>query len=282
MLPAIDQSIWANIITALLKDPGLSAEWLRARVSKIRGESVTVQGVYKDLRRLQALRVVYKSRGKFYLSLSWLLDSREAIEAGIAAHSKQSVITSFLPEERETRSWSFTDLHAMDRLVSNMVLALQLQGESRTSYHWVPYPWFAAYYPDRVQPFLKEFRRSKLTAYGIIGAKSRLSQEIVSAQKPFGHIWRIGTPSFKHSEDTSLTVKPPYILSVRYPSKAVEVFRKFFALRNPPSPAAYAPFHDLEFEKLTYRVSIINNPKRAEALAAEIESGRTGRRGSTK
>lgn len=277
MLPAIDQSIWSNIITALLKDPGLSAEWLRARVSKLRGESVTVQGIYKDLRRLQSLRVVYKSRGKFYLSLSWLLDSREMIEQGITALSKPSVVTSFLPEEGESNSWTFSDIHAMDRFVSNMVLALQLQGTSKTSFHWVPYPWFAAYYPDRVQPFLKEFKRSGLTAYGILGAKSRLTQEIVAAQKPFGHSWRIGAPTFKHSDDTSLTIKPPFILSVRYPKKAVEVFQKFFGLKNPPSPRAYAPFHDLEFQKLSYRATITNNPKRAESLAEELTADRRQR-----
>jgi hypothetical protein len=270
MIPAIDQSIWSNIITVLLKDPGLSAEWLRARVSKLRGESVTVQGIYKDLRRLQALRIVYKSRGRFYLSLSWLLDSRETIEKGIAELTKPSVVTSFLPEEGETNSWTFTDIHAMDRFVSNMVLALQLQDTSTPSFHWVPYPWFAAYYPDRVQPFLKEFKRSGLTAQGILGAKSRLTQEIVTAQKPFGHHWRIGAPKFKHSDDTSLTIKPPYILSVRYPKKAVEVFQQFFGLRNPPSPAAYAPFHDLELHKLSYRATITNNPKRAESLAEEL------------
>ncbi|MEY4700471.1 MAG: hypothetical protein RL326_658 [Pseudomonadota bacterium] len=270
MIPAIDQSIWSNIIMALLRDPGLTAETLRARVSTLRGESVTVQGVYKDLRRLQSLRVVYKSSGRFHLSLSWLLDSRELIEQGIAAHSKTSVITNFLPEPGESRSWGFSDIHAMDRFVSNMVLALQLHGTSKTSFHWVPYPWFAAYYPDRVQPFLKEFKRSGLTAHGILGAKSRLTHEIIAAQRPFGHQWRIGAPTFKHSEDTSLTIKPPFILSVRYPKKAVEVFRKFFALRNPPSPEAYTPFHDLEFQKMSYRVTISNNEKRAESLAEAL------------
>lgn len=266
MIPAIDQSIWANIISVLLKEPGISAEALRSRVAKLRGGSVTVQGIYKDLRRLQALRVVFKGRGKFYLSLSWLLDSRELIEAGISAHTERSVVQGFLPGIGESRSWNFTDIHAMDRFVSNMVLALQLHGSSKTSYHWVPYPWFAAYYPDRVQPFLREFQRSGLKAYGFLGARSRLTHEIAAAQKRFGHHWSVGNPGFQHSDHTSLTIKPPYILSVRYPKRAVEVFRKFFALRNAPSPAAFAPFHDLEFQRLTYKVTISNNERRSASL----------------
>jgi hypothetical protein len=272
MIPAIDQSIWSNIITALLAEPGLSAETLRVRVSKLRGETVTVQGIYKDLRRLQSLRVVYRSHAKFYLSLSWLLDSKELIERGIAAYSETSVVASFLPDHGESRSWSFSDIHAMDRFVSNMVLALQLHGTSKTSFHWVPYPWFAAYYPDRAQPFLKEFRRSGLSAYGLFGAKSPLTDEIIAAQRQFGHHWRVETPSFKHSEDTSLTIKPPFILSVKYPKKAVEVFRRFFALRAPPAPKAYTPFHDLEFQKLSYRVTISHNERRSQSLAEQFTS----------
>ena len=168
MIPAIDQSIWSQIIQALLTEPGLSAEELRKRVSLLRKESVTIQGIYKDLRRLQALGVVYKGRAQFYLSLSWLLDSRDALDQGVKAYSRSTVLARFFPQVGESQSWSFSDIHAMDRFVANLILALQLQGQSTASFHWVPYPWFAAFYPNRVQPFLKEFRKRNLTAYGVL------------------------------------------------------------------------------------------------------------------
>jgi hypothetical protein len=267
MNTVLNHFLASKIVTLLMTEPGLSAEAIRSRVGRVLRKPATLQGVYKELRRLQKSTVVFKARGRFFLSLPWLLESRSELERGIQTYSSLSVVGDLLPQQGESQTWRFSDIHAMDRLVVNLLVTMLRHGDDRQIYHWDPYPWYAVFHADLAAPFLKEFLRGKHSAFGIIGAESPISDKMVTVQKAFSHTWWIGTPLFAHREDTALSVKPPFVLSIRYPQQAISVFRGLFSRKNPFTTDAVAPFHALMAQKLTYRVTLQNNPRRSQMLA---------------
>jgi hypothetical protein len=264
--PVLSHFLASKVVTLLMAEPGLTAEAIRVRVGHMLRKPVTVQAVYKELRRLQKSTVVFKARGRFFLSLPWLLESRAELERGIQTYSSLSVVGDLLPQQGESQVWRFSDIHAMDRLVVNLLVTMLRHGEDREIYHWDPYPWYAVFHADLAAPFLKEFLRGKHRAFGVIGAESPISDKMVAAQKAFSHTWWIGSPLFAHREDTALSVKPPFILSIRYPQQAVSVFRDLFAHKKPFTTDAVAPFHALMAQKLTYRVTLQNSAERSQML----------------
>lgn len=270
MYSVCDHFLASRIVKILMNDPGLMAEEIRQQLAKLHNQRVTRQGVYKELRRLQRASTVFKSRGRFFLSLPWLLDSRTELERVIRTYSSLPVVGDLLPEPHQTLVWKFSDIHAMDRLVVNLLVTMLRNDESRRIYHWEPYPWYAVFHADLAEPFLKEFVRGEFRAYGVLGARSPISTKVVEAQKRFGHTWWIGTPNFPHREDTAISVKPPFILRVKYPPAAVQVFRDLFAHKAPFAAAALSPFHALQSQKVTYRVSLAHLPARSKALATSF------------
>lgn len=247
-------------------EPGLTAEMIRTRVVRLLRRQVTVQGIYKELRRLQKNTIVFKARGRFFLSLPWLLESRSELERSIQTYSSLAVVGDLLPEVGESQVWRFSDIHAMDRLVVNLLVTMLRHGDNREIYHWEPYPWYAVFHADLAAPFLKEFLRGKHKAYGVLGAESPISDKMIAAQEAYSHTWWVGAPLCAHREDTALSVKPPFILTIKYPPQAVAVFRELFAQRNPFTTDAVAPFQGLMAQKLTYRVTLAHNPGRAQTL----------------
>jgi hypothetical protein len=256
----------SSITTVLMKSPGLRAEDIRGRIIKSQGKNVTIQGIYKELRRLQESQIAFKSNDLFYLSLPWLLESKNQIEQSLDIYTKLSVLKAFLPTQGETLTWRFSEIHAMDRLVVNLMVSLLSKSETKEIYHWDPYPWYAVFHADLAEPFLNEFTRAGFSAYGIIGANSPISERVVRTQKPFGHQWWIGKPPFAYREDLALSVNAPFILSIRYPVEAVKIFRKIFSSKSALGRESLASFHQLSFTKLEFKVTLQHNTKRAQTL----------------
>ncbi|MEY4700498.1 MAG: hypothetical protein RL326_685, partial [Pseudomonadota bacterium] len=228
MYSVCEHFLASKIVRILMRAPGLEAEEIRQELARLHNQRVTRQGVYKELRRLQKSLTIFKAHGRFFLSLPWLLESRTELERVIETYSALSVVGDLLPGPGETQSWKFSDIHAMDRLVVNLLVSLLRRGEGREIYHWDPYPWYAVFHAELAEPFLNEFLRGKFRAYGVIGAKSPLSTKVVNAQKSYGHTWWIGDPGFSCREDTAMSVKPPFILNIKYPKPAIDVFRGLF------------------------------------------------------
>jgi hypothetical protein len=266
MNATLNQFLASKIVFILMTEPGLTAEVIRSKVVRLLRKQITVQGVYKELRRLQKNTIVFKARGRFFLSLPWLLESRSELERSIQTYSSLSVVGDLLPEAGESQSWRFSDIHAMDRLVVNLLVTMLRHGDDREIFHWDPYPWYAVFHADLAAPFLKEFLRGKHKAYGVLGAKSPISEKMIAAQQEFSHTWWIGAPLFAYREDTAISVKPPFILTIRYPHQAVTVFRELFKQKNPFTTDAVAPFQGLMSQKLSYRVTLAHNPGRAQTL----------------
>lgn len=264
--------IATQIITILLKKPGLCAEALRQRVSKDNRVNVTIQAIYKDLRRLQQQQVVFKAESRFFLSLPWLLEMRTEIEDGVSTYSNLNILKNFLPLEGKSQSWRFSDIHAMDRLGVNLMISMLRQSGDKQLYHWEPFPWHALFHTELADPFLKEFRRSGYHAYGILGVQSPVCNRLIQAQKPLGHTWLVGVPSFPYRENTAITVKPPYILSVRYPKEAVSAFQHIFSQKHPTPSSITRPFHHLLHQNLSYCVTLHNNEKRAAAITRHFST----------
>lgn len=267
MYSVCEHFLASKIVRILMTTPGLEAENIRQQLARLHNQRVTRQGVYKELRRLQKNLIIFKARGRFFLSLTWLLKSRTELEHVIETYSALSVVGDLLPEVGETQSWKFSDIHAMDRLVVNLLVSLLRRDEGREVYHWDPYPWYALFHAELAEPFLNEFLRGKYRAFGVIGAKSPISMKVVTAQKSYGHTWWIGSPGFGCREDTAVSVKPPFILSIKYPRQSIRVFRDLFSHKTPFTAAAMAPFHAMLTQKLTYKVSLSHNPVKAQHLA---------------
>jgi hypothetical protein len=272
MYSVCEHFLASKIVRILMKAPGLEAEQIRQELARLYNQRVTKQGVYKELRRLQKSTTIFKAHGRFFLSLPWLLQSRTELEEVIATYSSLSVVGDLLPGVGESQSWSFSDIHAMDRLVVNLLVSLLRRDEGRDIYHWDPYPWYALFHADLAKPFLNEFRKGKFRAYGVLGAKSPISTRVVNAQREYGHTWWIGRPGFACREDTAISVKPPFILYIKYPRQAIQVFRDLFSHKSPFTAAAVAPFHTMLAHKLTYKVTLSHNPIKAENLAKSFRS----------
>jgi hypothetical protein len=168
-------SLEDHLVTALGREHMLSAADLYSRVTSTYGRC-SIQAVYKELRKLQNLGVVVKSREKYSLSLSWILNLAELVDQMYYGHAEPKHLEVTLSPRSAKQSYTFTKLTKVDDFWIHSLLSLLQNSKEKILYQWIPHPWFHLIHSEKSWPFHNALRVSGFQVKSIIGGNTFLDQ----------------------------------------------------------------------------------------------------------
>lgn len=165
-------SLEERIVQRLTHKPNSTANDILLHIEKQKAYSV--QGLYKELRKLEANGVVVKSAQRYSLRIPWVLeclDFAEELRNNYTTHANEIVR---MPEAGKKSIWHFTNLLQLNNFWSQvLVFALQKTQQSEL-FSYMPHPWYHLVYTDQERQYVQSLKRVGTTLYVINRGKTYL------------------------------------------------------------------------------------------------------------
>ncbi len=170
--PTLDQ----HIITSLTESGNLNVTDMLHTIHE-RGLQVSIQGLYKALKKLQSDGILNKN-GKFYsLKLSWILDLSEFVEQLETVYFKKDFLSQLIPNSiGEKKRWHFYNVLKLIDIWIDIQLALLAHTKADIIYSYAPHPWYAIAKLDDWTKYKKLLNKRVLHQFSIFGEKTYLDQ----------------------------------------------------------------------------------------------------------
>jgi len=216
MIPHGTNNLDELLIRFLADRPRQSAKTLYARILA-KGRECSIQGVYHELRKLQALGSVVKVGENFSLSFLWIEDL-----ADLAYNIQRNYVRNLaevleLPPVGEKRRWKFHDLCRMDAMYVQLTLALRRQVPDGVTYEWCPAAWFTLIQEEIEKQFKAATHASSRNLYVILGGSSAIEKSWVKTRVSDLIHYTFAERGFKGEENIYITTIGPYVLRAEIP-----------------------------------------------------------------
>jgi len=169
-----DQQLEERIVRVLGVKPQLTANEILKLVNK--KKSYSIQGLYKELKKLEYSGVVSKEKKQYSLRIPWVL---ETIDFSAKLNSRyisgaQDIIS--LPAMGKKSIWHFTNLQQLNNFWSQVLLFLMQKVEDPPLFSLMEHPWYHLIFTEQEQQYIDAVHRTKTQLYIINKGKTYLDK----------------------------------------------------------------------------------------------------------
>lgn len=264
-----EESLQKTLFMLMAKKPGLRADWLHKRSCALY-KSCSIQAVYKELRKMEALGMITKTNDRYSISLTWILNTMEFLDSIYARYSQSGFLEFLLPEEKERRIWRCTDLQQTDRIWIQLNLALLNVCDSRQLLCWTPHPWFSVVHKDRDLQFLNAMRIKGGQAYIIVGGREKLDDYYLKDWPEDVYTWSQAKGPFEEKQSSYLTVIDDYCFEIKLDPDLTEIVEEFFSAKVAPTKVDPTEAIKVLCTKGQIKLTLEKAPKKAAKLRKQF------------
>jgi hypothetical protein len=220
---------------------------------------VTLQAVYKALKKLTDEAVLLKHKNKYSLDNVWrrqLILLLQPVETFPELHPNESITYSFKSLPQLDAYWK----HIQEGSTKDI----------QTTYFFCPhqYWWFVPGRRDSEIQFYKQFEENKRNAVLLLGGSTAVDKQLRSLiSNPYVQV-HTETHNTLHIEDT-ITVKNDIIISTRLPKSVSTKIQHVFS-KNLPMEETENLLRGIFSRKIAVKIRIERNAKKAEKLTKQI------------
>lgn len=143
MLLGINSELENMIILSLSEVGTMTAEEILSTIQH-KGKIITLQGLYRVLKKLQQERILTKEKHEFSLRLPWVIELGQFVEQLQRTYFNSTHLAQLLPTSTsQRRIWRFNNLLKMVEAWMQLVIAMAKNSEEKTIYTAAPHLWFA-------------------------------------------------------------------------------------------------------------------------------------------
>src|SRR3989344_6358138 len=157
------------IIQSLSSQQFIEVSQLLKKVAETSGKDYSIQGLYKELKKLQEEGVLFKLGNQYSLRLPWVLDFISLADTISATYIERPQLPLILPEINKKEIWHFTDLLKMNDFWSHVLLALLQESKRKILLGYNPHPWFHLVQTNQEEQYIKSLKLAESKLYLIIG-----------------------------------------------------------------------------------------------------------------
>jgi len=176
--------------------------------------SYTLQGVYKELKKLDKEGILLKVDKKFSLRLPWALEF-----TSLAQKIEQAYLSpkykALLPEDNKKEIWHFDNLFKLNDLWAQILLALVEQSKEKVILGWNPHTWFHLAESKEEERYLKSLELSNAKLYLIIGGNHYLDKWAEKYLKKDYIKYSFGKSGFQEERSKYINIVGDYVLTVK-------------------------------------------------------------------
>ena len=250
------------IVKLLAQKPNLTAGEIQKRIEKKENAAYSIQGIYKELRKLQNEGVAVKVKNRFSLRIPWALDFMALADIMSQTYLNPQALLYLLPEKGRKFRWKFTSLLRTNDFWSQILLVMFQKSSTKKLFGSQMHPWWHLAQPQLEAQYVKSVGRVGGTLYIIIYGRTHLDR----LAEPFWKehvVYSFGHNPFNLPLNVYITMMDDYIVTITIDS---ETARRMEALYNGAKRADVFDFEEvMRFfnHKAKAVCQIENNPKKA-------------------
>jgi hypothetical protein len=214
MLLGKAQPIENLIVYHLSRTRALSALSLFEMINKDYRRA-SIQGVYKELRKLIIDGVVWKHGPDYSLSAAWILNLSELTDQMYHTLNESGLIEDVLPGEGKKVLFRFSSLPRLDDFWINSLIMMIKESAGKRMYQWLPHPWFNLYHNYKSLPFQNALRIAGGFVQSIIGGDSFLDKRAQRLTTKGVYEFSYAPGPFDEERGTYYSVTDSYLQTVR-------------------------------------------------------------------
>ena len=217
-----NNSLSDYIIQCLATEPAVAVKVLVKKIEIIAGQKYSIQGIYKELRNLQASGVLIKIGPRYSLRLPWVLDFVAVADTMVDTYVEKPHLPLLLPQLHKKQIWHFTNLLKMNDFWSHILLALVQQSKSKVLLGWNPHPWFHLVQTKQEEQYIQALKSTKSKLYLIVGGNSFLDKWAAKFWDSAVVEHSFGESSFQKERSLYFNVIDDWVVTVKLDSKTSE------------------------------------------------------------
>jgi|GEM_PF-6443311 len=176
MLCARDERLEDLLVRAIITSGAARAEDLATHINS-RQETWSLAATYKALRRLVDNGVLVHSKGRYYISQSWIFALSNLIDQHLEVPLSASGGDHLLPPPGGLFTWRYTDLRRLNSFASNIILVATRREKAATIYSWSPHLWFNLVQLEHEKHYHNALRELGTRVMKVVGGDTPLDHE---------------------------------------------------------------------------------------------------------
>ena len=259
-----------SIIESLAARPQRTVEELRERCTRLL-RPVSVQAIYKELRKLQVRGVVVKAGTRYSLTLSWVLRVLRLSDVLEKSYfiRKEGIIP--IPQKGDSVRWRFSDLKRLDDFWVQAMLVLTKQSGTTAIYQWVPQPWFHLAQHQKELQFQQTAKTLGMRVFMILGGRNFLVRGFPKYWARDVYTYSLATGPFEHLRRVYLNIIGDFVLRITLDKRTAATIDQIFTTVRSVKDLRPSTIFDLFGQKASITVRLYHRPSMASSLRIRFE-----------
>lgn len=242
-----------------------ASEIHRALLKK--GNGVSEQAVFQELRALLKAEVILKHASRYVVSLDWSLKLLGFAEGVVGALGSSSSLQTLLGENRKKRTWHFQRLGTLKQFWTQLVAEVLRYEGARILLSWNPSPWFYSSNPGHQMSMMSVLRREGAHMYKIIGHEFPFSSLETAVWDPALATYSSNESIYHEEENHYFSVVGSKVIDVYLDKRTMDFIHERFSSRALKVRSKKVVFlSELGELRGRFSLSLSDTPRRADKI----------------
>ncbi len=259
------QQLEDRIVTALGQRPRLAAKELHHKVQT--GHRYSIQGLYKELRKLEADGVVVKQGLRYSLRIPWILELLElsnTLEKSYMTMARQLVD---LPVTGKKQILHFNTLLQLNNYWAQVLLFLMHHVKEKNLYSYMPHPWYHLIYAEQELQYIEAVKRMHVRLSIINRGKTYLDRWVEQFWKQPHIEYSFHPAPLRHvPQNVYLNVIGEYVITVKLGAVITKDIEQLYSKTRNSEDINFPEMFRVLNQKIQATMWVEHNKKKAQVL----------------
>lgn len=269
MLLSVKQTSLDRLVSILATRPGLEFAEIQ-HLLRDGGGPVSRPQLFRELHELQSAGVAVSIKGRYSLSLAWIVELIHFSDAVHEHYLSGSKISALLSDASKRKTWRFFEYCRLSNFWNHLRLALAAETESSEIFEWIPHPWQHLIHHEKALLFYKALGKSGCRLRRIVGNDSYLDQLHVDSWPKQIVEYSFAEGPFSEQQNLYFDVIGDYVFEISIMGRTFTSLQELYDSVKNKSSLKFERITELLYEKGRFVTSLERNPRKAERLRKQF------------
>jgi hypothetical protein len=266
------------VLDILSTKPRISMQELYAYFTQKYEKNMTLQGLYRIMRKLHSQRVIVREGSVYSIDASWIYNLRSFVNKLERVYfGENTTMMHILLHENEERTFYFDSVNAMDNFWTHALIVIteyyaQKKHYDRNAYAFTEHAWFQLVKTKQENALIDAYHAASMFVYQVIGSNTfldNLSKHAINHEVEDVRICF----SKKHPfpQNTYKMCIGDFVFTTKLPTHVFDEFEKIYAKVSTLEELNMQLFLRLIHERTKTHLTIHRNKKDAELFRKVIK-----------
>ncbi len=263
------ESLENTIVLYLTDHPSKSAHEIYEYINS-KEKKYSLQGVYKELKKLDTLGVIIKIEKRFSLRLPWVLELTSLADK-VSEKYLNPKFSSLLPDENQKEIWHFDNLFKLNHLWTQILLTLVEQSKEKVILGWNPHTWFHLAETKEEERYIKALELSESKLYLLIGGDHYLDKWAEKYLEKSYIKYSYAKTAFQEERSRYYNVVDDYVITVKLDEGTTYAIEALYEKTLSEKDLNISEIMDIFNKKVKASIWLEKNKAKADEIKGRFE-----------